>query len=162
MYRVRYYAEQIHPDYFRGGGALGWAIRALNYARWKLETVVQLLVLKFLAKRGGLPVEKTRGILQTFRLDVRAEQIEKEQTSPLREQMEVVIPRSQKYEEGRSIKTALEDASVEEQGLPARPMPLDNLASMYGGDARAARYGKGKRHTLAATEDNFEPVNKAG
>lgn len=159
MYRVRYYDRMIHPDHFRG--LRGWYVRALNWVRWKLETYVQKQVLKYLAATGELPAERRGELLRAFRLDVKAEKLQKEQTSPLHEPVEQEIAetprtRAERYAEG-AVRTKLDALDPEEDGRPQRPQRLDDLIGRYAFSNRAKKYARGRAY-LADPEGNFEPV----
>lgn len=157
MYNIRYYDEKIHPDHFKGG-LRGLVIRALNWVRWTLETVVQKLVLKELAKRGGLPRMKVKTLLDTFKLDVRAESLEKDQKSPLLEVEEPPPPRAERYRQARPSKIL--EMMRDDQGLPERPKPLDNLVGQYAFNSRAKHYARGRRFLTSDPDGDFEPLEQ--
>lgn len=158
MFNVRYYEQVIHPDHFRRGGGLGLSIRVLNWLRWKLETAVQFLVLHFLARKGALPATKVRNLVDNFRADVAAEKVVKLQTSPDVVRDEAPLgQRADKYAAG-AFASVMEDARVEDENLPTRPQPIDDLIARLGHETRSKRYSRGHRHVLSATEDDFEVV----
>ena len=163
MYTIRYYSQQFHPDHFRCGGALGKTIRVLNWFRWKLETAIQRLVLRFFLKSGELPAKDAVSIRKLFELDVRKEILEKEQTSPLfpstieDEAMRQLAARSDRYAEGRAP-SALESVRKEEGGLPVRPSSFLDLASRYGSPPRQRRYARGHKHNVGDPDGDFIPL----
>lgn len=162
MYRVRYYDQLIHPDHFKGSGLRGVFVVVLNWIRWKLETLVQKSVLKWLASNGSLPESQVKEYLRTFSLDVKAEALEKEQTSPLHEKVEQSgvqpIVRADRYEAG-SVKSALA-SETSGSDVPKRPMRLDNLIASYGMDTRAKKYTKGFKFQVSDPEGDFEPLEE--
>lgn len=157
MFRVRYYDDVIHPDHFRGW--LGFWIRVLNTIRWRLETLVQRLVLRYMAKTTNLPKERHAELSKVFDLDVAAERLEKQRTSPLFERLEppstTPITRSERYVDGRQ-KSALDVAATVDKDLPVRPRRIDNMIAIYGGPGRDRHYGRGRQFQLG--EDAFEPL----
>ncbi len=160
MFRVRHYGDLYHPDLFRGGGALGTLIRALNWMRWKLEVFVQYLVLRFLMHGGSLPFSSKKKILQTFRADVAAEEAEMLQTSPdIANPEPLAMPRGEKYREG-NLRSTLDSFKADAEGkeLPTRPVRMDDMIARNL-SARASRYSKGHRHVVV-DEDSFEPLAK--
>lgn len=152
----------MHPDTFRDGRWRGACIVALNWVRWKLETFIQLLVLRFFSDVAKMPEEKSRIIERMFRADVVAEEAEMLKTSPLMPTREETFPepRARRYEAGRKgvLDTFMEEAAGTE--LPNRPVPLSELAARLGGDPRARRYSKGHRWTVAAVGEDFEPTTE--
>jgi hypothetical protein len=163
MYRIRHYDQSLHPDVFRSGGWRGWCIVALNWVRWRLETFVQLLVIRFFADVAKMPPERSKIIERMFHVDVEAEKVEMLQTSPLTPPRETPEsePRARRYEAGRKgvLDTFMEEDA---QGpLPNRPVPLSDMAARYGGDKRAKRYAKGHRWTVAAVGEDFESTTEA-
>ena len=162
MYRIRYYDQVIHPDHFQGKGALGWSIRVLNAIRWWIETLVQRLVLRHLAQDAALPKQRMAELRRVFDLDVAAERLERQQTSPLLERLETPkipnVSRSERYADGRH-KTALDVSVAVENDMPVRPTRLDRLIQSYGAPGREKHYGRGRRFTLA-DEDAFEALDE--
>lgn len=160
MYRVRYYDQLIHPDSFKASGWRGALIVALNWVRWQIETFIQKQVLLFYIEKGELPKERKGSLLDTFRVDVQAERLQKEATSPLREPMpDLAQPsrgREGRYEEGTKS-TAL-DAWAKEEGLPDRPKSLTNLIGMYAPNIRAKKYARGRRFLVMNPEGDFESL----
>lgn len=157
LYLIRYYADEIHPDQFKGGGFRGLLIRGLNFLRWKLEAVVQRLVLRWLADHHAVPKTRVSELMRSFELDVAAENLQHELTSPLR----IVDPlptadRSERYERG-GPKSVMDQALAEDLTLPSRPLPVDNLIASHM-TSRASRYAKGHRRTMQADETDFEEV----
>lgn len=163
MYRIRYYKEVIHPDHFKGSGWLGFLIIALNFVRWKLETLVQSLTLRWLAKRGGLPKSRVSEVLRAFELDCAQERLEKEQTSPrhVHAPPPDAPPRADRYAPGR-FSTALGDAvAASRDQRPTRPQPLSDLLGKYGGgQVRAQRYIRGRAFQPGAPQGEFEPLTE--
>ncbi len=159
MYRLRYYDQVIHPDHFTGFS--GWWIRVLNLVRWRLETVVQRLAMGYFAKHGGVPKTRQREMKKVFDLDVAAERLEKEQTSPLVQKIEQPasppITRSERYADG-SQRSAIDVAVAVEEDLPLRPKKIDNLIASYGGPGRERHYARGRRYTTGDPEGDFEPL----
>jgi hypothetical protein len=154
MFRIRYYDQVMHPDHFKG--FLGGVIRALNFIRWRLETLIQLLVLRYLSNEGALPKAKRVELRRMFDLDVSAEKLEKEQTSPLVPKVERnEAPRAERYQAGAQT-TAFDVAHAVENDLPARPKKMDNMIAAYGG-GRERSYSRGRRFT-ADPEGDFEPM----
>jgi len=161
MYRIRYYDQVIHPDHFRGS-ALGWLIRALNSVRWWLETRVQLLVMRYLAKSGDLPRERLFEFRKVFDLDVEAERLEMKRTSPLVQGLEEPpappTTRSARYRRGSQVSALAEAHAVENgQEQPVRPRRLDNMIASYGAPGRERQYVHGRRY-MADPEGDFEPL----
>ena len=162
MYRVRHYDQSFHPDVFRGGGWRGTFIVVLNWIRWKLETYIQLQVVRFMADVASMPKARQTVVERIFVADVEAERAEMLQTSPLippRATPETE-PRARRYEAGRAGGTLEAFATSEDVGTtpPARPVPLDELAARYGGSPRARKYARGHRWTVSAVGEDFEPV----
>jgi hypothetical protein len=158
MYRIRHYAELIHPDHFKKSGWRGTFIVCLNWLRWKLEVFTQKQVVKWFAKWGQLPEAQESEILRTFKLDTQAEALLKEMTSPLHEvPPPPEVPRAERYADG-AVKTAL-DVTVGENGsYPMRPKSLENLIGQYGFNARSRRYAHAKRFQVADPDGDFVPV----
>ena len=160
LYYVRYYAEMIHPDRFKGS-ALGLLIRGVNFMRWKLETAVQRLVLRWMLKHHAVDAERAEQLKRGFELDVAAENLEMTQTSPLRlEEQRMAAARAERYSVGAGPVAVMEQAMRDEMQLPARPVPPQNLIAAFGGAPRTARYAKGQRRTMQADESNFEVVDE--
>lgn len=167
MYRVRFYDHAFHPDEFKQGGLLGVTIVVLNWLRWRLETFTQRLVLRFLTKRGGLPRERESALRRIFDLDVRAERLAKEQTSPLNQPVAEDVDllratsRAERYAVG-GFARGIEQAHVAEGGLPVRPTGLHDLASRYGSPPRQRRYARGHLYNVGSPDGDFEPVGNNG
>ena len=155
MYRIRHYDLFIHPSKFVGAGWRGVAVRALNWVRWKLEVLVQRLVLGVLASRGGFSPEEKQGVLRAFHADVRLEEIEKERT-------EVAVPVEVTERADRYLSTFRSELEKEAGAVtaPQRPIPLDDLASRYAQGSRARRYARGRKHTVTNDESDCEPLAK--
>jgi len=147
----------IHPDHFKGW--LGWWIRLFNALRWKLETFVQRLVLRYMANQANLPREKRLEFRRVFELDVAAERLVKEQTSPNVQKIELPpqpgVTRADRYVDGAQ-RSALETAHAEENDQPIRPRRLNNMISAYGAPGREKKYGR--RYFTADPEGDFEPL----
>ena len=157
MYRIRYYNQVIHPDRFSSRRFLGFLIVSLNWLRWKLETIVQGLVLRYLAQAGNVPDKDVKGLIRSFRLDVKAEEIEKERTSPLFDSPpEPPVSREERYVDAR-LPSVLEGAIAEKVTAPDRPFPLDNLIGQYGYNRRSKRHVHGRRFQFGG-EDMFSPM----
>jgi len=156
VYRVRYYDQSYHPDEFRKGFR-GWYIRALNWVRWKLETYIQLQALRYLSKEAALPKKEVGVLTKHFKLDVRAESVEKDQTSP-----DVVGPiepsiRADVYQEGRQ--RSVLSAAHDDNGK-TRPEPIDGLAARYGATTiRQRRYARGRGRHFVGDDRSFEEVS---
>lgn len=167
MYRVRYYNQTFHPDHFRNG-ARGWFIVCLNWLRWRLETYVQRNVLKWLAKNGGIPAERMGALSRIFNLDVKAEILEKETTSPKTlkvdeyELPQFIPTRAERYKDGAQ-RSALNDAKAEAdaEGLPNRPVSINDMAARYASQPRQRRYARGRKFTLLDPDGDFESVPSA-
>lgn len=160
LYYIRYYAEMIHPDRFKGS-MLGLLIRGINFTRWKLETAVQRLVLRWMLKHHAVDAARAEELKRGFELDVAAENLEMAQTSPLRlEEQRMAAARAERYAQGGGPGAVLDQAMHEEMQLPARPMPPQNLIAAFGGAQRTSRYVKGHRRTLQADESHFEVVDE--
>lgn len=161
MFRIRYYSDVIHPDHFAGKGLLGAAIRALNWIRWKTETFVQRLVLRALSRDGALPKSRVEVLRKVFDMDVAAEKLEKERTSPLLEKAErppsPPPTRSERYADGRQ-KSAVDVAVNVDKDLPVRPKRIDDMIKRYGAPGREKSYGRGRSFNL--TGDSFEPLEE--
>lgn len=84
VYEIRSYNETYHPDLFRGGGVLGFAIRVLNFLRWKLEVLVQYLALQYWMRQQNFSLKSRQKVLDVFKLDVIKEKVEFYERSPLR------------------------------------------------------------------------------
>lgn len=160
MFRVRYYDQAIHPDQFHGW--LGFWIRALNFIRWRLETFVQRLVLRYMSNQASIPKEKRFEFRRVFDLDIAAERLQKEQTSPKTQRIELPqVPnaqRSDRYANGRQ-KTAVEEAVADANDAPLRPKRMDNMIASYAAPDRSKRYGKSRSFT-ADPEGDFEPLDE--
>lgn len=163
MFRVRHYDQMIHPDHFRGSGFLGWAIVCLNWTRWRLEVFVQRLVVRWLAKNGALPKGRVKELLKAFDVDAAAERLQKEQTSPtLHHEVEesyeqVVATRAMRYAEG-TPKT-ITAATDQQNGLPVRGQPLNELIGKFAFPIRAKKYSRGHRFHVANPDGDFEPMS---
>jgi hypothetical protein len=95
-----------------------------------------------------------------FSLDDRAEQLEKQKTSPkIPEMLEIELPRADRYASGGSLTSAISIAEREGKGLPVKPIPAAGMIGRYL-DPKRARYARGRRYTITADEHDFEPVNK--
>jgi hypothetical protein len=156
---VRYYDKIIHPDHFQG--FLGFWIRVLNSVRWRMEVLVQRLVLRYLAKEGALPKERRADMKRVFDLDVQAERLEKERTSPKTQKVEEPafppITRSERYADGRQT-SAIDVAVAVENDFPVRPKRLNNLIASYGAPGREKHYAKGRMYTSGDPDGDFEPL----
>ena len=142
MWHIRYYDKTFFPARFRG--LLGVVIRVLNWIRWRLEVVVQRLVLEYLLREGGAPSAKAVSAREAFAVDVAAERLE-EMRSHLPQVDTPLPPREdpiREYESGDE--------------LPVRPTAITNLVNAYS-SGRAAAYVKGKRKTLV---EDFEEVKE--
>lgn len=160
LYYVRYYADMIHPDRFKGS-ARGLLIRGLNFMRWKLETAVQRLVLRWMLDHHAVDAQRGTELKRSFELDVAAENLEMAQTSPLRaEEVRMTAARAERYAMGGGLVSTMDAALKENMELPKRPMPPQNLIAAFGGEPRTSRYAKGHRRTLQADESHFEPVDE--
>lgn len=84
MYEVRSYDQVLHPDLFKGGGVLGLAIRVLNFLRWKLEVLVQYLVILYGVRVENFSPAVRKKVLDAFWYDVEKEKLAHTETSPLR------------------------------------------------------------------------------
>lgn len=84
MYEVRSYDQVLHPDLFKGGGVLGLTIRALNFVRWKLEVLVQYLVILYGLRVENFSPAVRKKVLEGFWYDVEREKLAHTETSPLR------------------------------------------------------------------------------
>lgn len=165
---VRYYDQVFHPHFFVGKGVSGWFIRVLNWLRYKLETYVQYRILllgisesSIIKKEDGsteeVPLNK-KEMKEGFWRDVLKERLTSELASPLLLQSSIsgspspsqVSSRESRYQQARVSRVIQE---VEED-VPDRPLPIDDLAQRYGGEGRAAKYGRGP----LVYEDEFEPV----
>ena len=164
MFRIRYYDKMLHPDHFKRG-LLGRCIISLNWVRWKLETFIQRLVLKFLARHDGVSKTEESRFREIFLLDVEAEALQKKQTSPLLplRRDEETQPRASRYEGGRFKHLAENTIATEEnEQLPNRPIPIDDLIARHGvAPPRARRYAKGRVRFTMREEGDFESVPKA-
>lgn len=158
MYHVRYYAQEIHPDEFRG--RLGFWIRVFNFIRWRLEVFVQRLVLRYMANQANLPKEKRFEFRRVFELDDAAEKLLKEQTSPLVQKIELpaqpTVTRSDRYADGRQA-SALETSHAEENDAPLRPKRMNNMIAAYASPDRSKKYGR--RYFTADPDGDFEPLD---
>lgn len=156
MFRIRYYDQFIHPDTFAGKGWRGLVIRMLNWVRWKLETAVQRRVLNLYMREIG-DLQKGKALRRILDLDVQAERLEKERTSPKQLPIEdyemptEVLERGSKYLDG-AVKTKFESGED-------RPKPIDDLAERYGGTRRQVRYSRGRKFTLLDPDGDFEPIS---
>lgn len=156
MYRIRYYDRMFHPDVISKKGFLGRSIHVLNFLRWKLETFVQYLVLKYMTKEEtSLNPDERRSALDMFRLSVEQEKLHKKATSPL-----IALP-SDKVAKAFTVDGVRCDAIKEQNErllgdrVPHRPKPIDELAARYANNTRSKRYARGS--VLYVNED-FEPV----
>jgi hypothetical protein len=157
VYRVRHYDQLMHPDEFKAGWR-GLVIRSLNWVRWKLEVFIQLLVIKYIADASGMAKERTGVVTQMFKLDVQAEQLEKERTSPnFPEMIEIQTPRSDKYVVGGSVRSSVREAEQPRDGLPTRPMPANEMIARYM-NPKMAKYARGRNYTMGADENDFDVV----
>lgn len=161
MFRIRYYSDVIHPDHFAGKGLLGFAIRTLNWLRWRIEVQVQRLVLRSLAKDGALPAKRQEALQRAFDLDAAEERLEKDRTSPLTEGVErppsPPPTRSERYADGRQG-SAIDVAVTVDQDLPVRPKRIDDMIARYGSNGREKHYGKGRTFNLG--NDLFEALDE--
>ena len=153
MYRVRFYQDLFHPDHFRKG-ARGLRIRALNWIRWKLETYVQKQVTRYFAEQGDLSAHAASELMRSFSLDVRAEELEKDRTSPLHVRPE--MPESARSE--RYVSSGIVAAVDDEAPVKIRPESLSNLIGQYAFPLRARKYAHGNKYRTTAPDDNFEPL----
>lgn len=159
MFRIRHYSEFIHPDQFKGKGALGLRIRLLNWFRWKLETYVHKLVVLALAREARLPKPRVKELLRSFSIDVKAEAVEKEATSPLYPGSARVfeeMPRARRYAEPERRETLAENVAEKSAQAPLRPQSLENLVGMYAAKGRHQRYTGNRRAVVDV--DTFEPL----
>ena len=159
MFRIRYYDQVIHPDHFKGW--LGFWVRLVNAIRWKLEVLVQRMVMRYLVSEGGLPQGRRVDMRRMFALDVAAEKLERDRTSPRIAQVEppprpAPAPRAARYQAGTQ-QSALETAHAIENEQPVRPRRLDNMIASYGAPGREKNYGYGRRY-MADPEGDFEPL----
>jgi len=155
MFNIRHYDQVIHPHSFSRGWR-GRLIRALNWVRWRIEVLVQRLVVTYLAHEGGVPKAQVGVMTRLFGLDVRAERLECERTSPLLPPPEVA-PRGDRYVMSGCPNQALEQAS--EKSAPLRPVSATEMIGKYI-NSRAARYAHSRRFKIV-NEDAFEPVGQA-
>lgn len=147
MYRIRYdNGQMLHPDLFIGCGWRGLFIRALNWARWKLETYVQLQVLRLQLRSNQVPKDLQRLAEKRFSAATREEVAAKVLTSPV--QIIPVEPAAQ---------AVLQSTILPDAPLPPRGDPIEGLIARHMPE-RASRYAKGRRGALEVPEENFEPV----
>lgn len=162
MYRVRYYGEMYHPDNFNRG-VLGAAIRGLNWARWKLETLNQRLVLKYMLREQPFDEAKKKTLVKKFFLDVEQEKLDKEVTSPklgpeLPPEVHMRAERYQRRGHAKATDQAVQEEQHGGQAAPLmRPIPIDGLASRMMAQGRARRYTRDRAHPLVI-ETDFEAV----
>lgn len=166
MYRIRTWGtanKKVHPDHFKIG-LLGLSIRTLNWIRWKLETAVQYLALRYMLKHDPIDEDKQVSLLGSFRVGVAEERVRKAKESPsmsipVEVSAQEAAPRSVRYEAG-SARTVMDQAVG---ALPERPEPLTNLIERYGHDSRSKRYARGRKQLVFGDEDgDFEKVQQAG
>ena len=161
MYNVRYYDKVIHPDTFKKG-FIGWWIRCVNFLRWKLEVHAQSCVLSYLCMEAGHTANHKKRYLDSFRVDVKKERVEKEETSPDFSFGVQAVERRDKYVT-KSFANNFADVVSEQQvvesfkeeitELPNRPESALGLLSRYGDKTRASRYAKGRRRFVVIEED---------
>ncbi len=159
MFRVRHYDQFIHPDQFKGKGALGLVIRTLNWFRWKLETYIQKLVVIALAREAAVPKPRIRELLRSFAIDVKAEAVEKEATSPLypgTHRVQEEMPRATRYAQPERNKALAENVADETAKAPLRPQSLEQLVGMYAVRGRHQRYIGNRQRVVDV--DTFEPL----
>lgn len=136
MYEVRSYDQSMHPDLFKGGGVLGFAIRCLNFLRWRLEVFVQYLTLQWAMREQNFSPKKRQEVLETFRLDVIKEKVEYKERSPCRPLSLPEVP---------SLDNAVKDAGIlvpdETEYGPGRPIELLIEEFGFGGGRRRSRKG---------------------
>lgn len=159
MFRLRSYDQFIHPDHFKNKGALGLYIRALNWVRWKLETYIQKQVVIAMAREAQLPKPRVRELLHAFSVDVKAEAVEKEATSPLHPGLRRAheeMPRASRYAEPAREPSLMESVAENVHQAPLRPQSLENLVGMYAVQGRHQRYTGNRRRVVDV--DQFEPL----
>lgn len=145
MFQVRYYSEVFHPSRFKAG-LLGLAIRVLNWLRWRLEVMVQRLVLKYFTRenyRPELRKEVETRLLKKFRIDDNFERF-KAQLEPNHNLL---------FSEDGQPPTL--DDEVTQQPLGYKD--IGAMISRYGNKTRAKRYatrGYGRKILI----EDFEEV----
>lgn len=149
MYRVRYYDRAFHPDYFRDG-YLGWCIRVLNNLRWKLEVMVQGLVVRYLSR--GMGGEEKKAVLKRFERDVAGERLEKVISSPL---LNPTIPPAV-VEEDEPSGVHVVDSSA---GRRVAEDGILGVIERYAPKGRSSRYS-GKPVIWGDPDGDFEAVDK--
>lgn len=147
MFRVRYYDQLIHPDQFEG--RLGFVIRALNWLRWKIEVLVQSLVVRYLIRVNSAP----RSVLDDFRVDVEVEKLQRDLTSPKRVRPLRVEPSERVVQKLDKPADKLGKILGSRSEQPVRPVPLNEMIGKYALSGRGGRYAHSHWDTPA--EDQF-------
>jgi hypothetical protein len=153
MFRVRFYDRVFIPQSLTG--RLGRVIRAINWVRWKLEVVVQRLMVTYLADEAALLPEERKSVLAQFQVDVMEEKLQSIKVAA--PDPRPLISRGDKYGVA-SITTALAEASGQPE-LPSRPQPAGEMIARYM-NPKLVRYAKGRRFTVVHDVEDFEPVEK--
>lgn len=147
MYEIRSYDQVLHPDLFKGGGVLGLVIRALNFVRWKLEVLIQYLVIRYGLRKESADGHRTKAVCESFWYDVRQESAEFVAKSPLRS---FDLPHSVDSSTG-GVEVVRADHGPASD-MPGRP--IDLLISRYG--PRGRRLTRRYEAVDVLTDDDSE------
>lgn len=157
MYRIRYYQSEYHPKVFKTG-LLGRTIQYLNWLRWKLEVLIQYMVMRYLCRLSSVSEEQRRLFSQAFKADVLEEQSRKVREEVLSDE---AASRSRMYSEGRfasKFDRAHEELTTAEQPQDVRPGDISDLAARYGHNTRSKRYARGRLRFSVGEAGEFEPT----
>lgn len=143
---VRLYGgDSAHPSSFRGKGWRGLAIRFLNWIRYRIETLVQYLVLSssFEDENGKVDEKAKLNAQSEFRVAVERERLYSRLQDPA---LATGVPSSPVdsgvlSREGRYVTRRGEKFVYEEEEL-VRPVPIDTLVSRLGSHGRDKKYGQ--------------------
>jgi len=158
VYHIRYYEKRIHPDALKG--ALGFFVFVLNWIRWKLEVLVQSLMLRYLVKVGGIPRDKEIQLRRMFSMDVQAEKLDMARTSPNNSIIQEDFPTIERtdHSEGRfgNALTSVDDESEKETTVN-RPGSIQDMISRYSAPKRVRGYASRHEYFVHdVTDDNGE------
>lgn len=157
LLHVRFYAQHIHPNHFRGSGFRGFLIRVLNQIRYWLETRVQRLALgHFLrvSRENGAtitPADATQTV-RKFWEDVRSEEkLVQGKREPEIPEGVALVPRSLRYHRGRTV------LAEEQSDVPKETGDITEMVRRYGAKPNQRRYGV-QRKVVMEAGDEFEAI----
>lgn len=146
MFRIRFYDQAILPSQLQG--KFGLCIRALNWARWKLEVCIQRLMVSYLANQNLLPKKEKEDMLAMFRVDVLQEQLEHAKSA-----MPSFGPKAAPRYGIAGVGSTL--AAASDSSL--RHVPATDMISKFM-DPRLQKYSQGRKFARVRDEAEFEPV----